>query len=147
MSSAVVCVIVGGHCEQLASLNDDDFCCHVWRDAKAEDVAAAYQAALKTVGRGDDYRPFTQLRWLKANVCPCTSPSVWHALLALMRAAVHLRCVTWLASNDSLVVCALGYLPSLAMLSAGCVWPPSFTAWAMQRSLRTLQLRFVSSPP
>ena len=132
---AVFCAIVGGYCPQIEQLVANDRCYHLGRAVQAEDVVEAYQSALAATGRGGDYRPFTQLRLLSTKMCSCALPAVWHALLRLLKAAVRLRNVAFMFSNNPLTICALGYLPSLEQMSAACLWSPSFTAFAQRRSL------------
>ena len=112
---------------------------------QAADITAACQSALTAAGRSAQYRPFTQLRHLRTPMCWCTSPSVWHALLSLLRWAVHVHSVSYLSSNDPLVVSALGYLPSLAALGSQCLWPESFTNLIDQKIGQTTRYRFLAS--
>ena len=124
----------------------DDTSTHVWTGAHAQaaNVLDAYQTAVTAAGRGDGYRPFTQLRRLVAAMCWCTPPAVWHALLLLLRWAVRLRGVSQLSSNDPLVVAALGYLPSLTALSSECAWPHSFVAMMTQKRVQTGEFRYLA---
>ena len=116
---AIICAILGGYCSEVVELVIDearwseDGHVRARRDAEAADVVRAYQSAVAGAGRGEDFKPFVQLRQLHIVMCSCTPPSMWHALLSLLRCAVHLRCLCGLSSNDSLSISALGYLPTL----------------------------------
>ena len=142
--SAVVCAIVGGYCEHIECVTVNDAIGHVWSTVQTADVVGAYQSAVAAAGRGDAYRPFVQLRHLHTEMCWCTPPAVWHALLSLMKYATHARCVARLASNDALVVSALAHLPSITSLTCESQWPASFATLMEQRSEQTGQYRFVA---
>ena len=142
---AVVCAIVGGYCAHIEVLRVADAQAHLWEEVQALDISNAHRTALATTGKDETYRPFTQLRHLSASVCHCTSPSVWHALLLLLRAATHLRLVECLASNDPLSIAALAYLPSIHALSAECLWPPAFAAFLQRTPLQTPHHPFLVS--
>ena len=109
----------------------------------AADVAGAHQSAV--VERADGNRPFTQLRRLYTTMCWCTPAAVWHALLSLLRWAVHLHHAESLSTNDPLTVAALDYLPSLTSLGADCLWPGSFATFMMSRSEQTDHYRYLAS--
>ena len=123
-----------------------DSCCHDWTDVQAADIGDFHQMAVAGAERDDSYQPFTQLDRLTVRMC-CAVPSVWRALLALMRAATRLRCVSRLSNTDPLSISALVYLPSLTTLSGKCHWAPTFAAISQQRSLHSRrQYRFLASP-
>ncbi|MCJ1297157.1 hypothetical protein MMC34_008726, partial [Xylographa carneopallida] len=100
-------------------------CCHAWKEAHAEEISAAYLLARGMAARGADCQPFTKLRNVQVQMCWCTRPAVWHALLSLMQHAMHLRCVEELTSCHPLEVTALAYLLELRALYPMCMWPPS----------------------
>ena len=134
---AVVCAIVGGYCEHIEEVRVDDTCRYAWSKVQAADISAAYQSAVTAAGGGVEYKPFTQLRCVFTTMCWCTPPSIWHALLSLMKWATRLRRVAYLTNNDPLAVCALGYLPSLTMLDAACLWPLAFATLLERRHAQT----------
>ena len=134
---AVMCAIVGGYCQHIEDLAILEEGIRVWSNVQATEVTAAYQSAIAAAGRGGGYRPFTQLHSFRVEMCWCTSASVWHALLSLLRWASHLQCVSRMNSNDPLVVTALTHLPSLNELGAACAWPRSFSACICQKHVRT----------
>ena len=142
---AVACAIVGGYCEHIESITVDNDCTHVWSDVRAHDIVVSYQSAVAAAGRDGQYRPFTQLRYLYTEMCWCTPPSVWHALLSLLRWATLLSCVDLVASDDPLLICALSYLPSLRALSGCCMWPPSFATVIERRYALTGRYRYLAS--
>ena len=147
---AVVCAMLGGYCEHIEEVLIEDKGSiykrgHTWRNVPATDISAAYQSAVTAAGRGDGYRPFTRLRHLHTTMCWCTPPSVWHALLSLLRWAVRLHCVTMLGSDDPLLVSALCYLPSLSALGAKCLWPLSFATFLKRTSAQSSQYRYLAS--
>ena len=144
---ATIAAILAGYCEHIGDvfLSDTDNRDHVWSHVQPADIITAYRSAVAAAGRCDGYRPFTQLRCFCASMCWCTPPSVWHALLSLLQWAVHLTYVTELASNDPLVVAALSYLPSLAALGDGCLWPLSFAGFLELRCELTGRYRFLAS--
>ena len=142
---AVVCAIVGGYCEHIESINVIHACTQTWSDIREQNVAKAYRSAVAAAGRSDAYQPFTQLRRLRVPLRWCTPPSMWHALLSLLRWAERVQCMSELASNDPLVVCALRYLPSLTSLSDSCRWPSSFATVMRRRSARTGQHRYLAT--
>ena len=142
---AILCAIIGGCCEHIEEVSIDDVCCHVWRGVQAEDVAGAYQSAVAAAGRGSTYRPFTQLRRLRASMCWCTPASAWHALLSLLRWAVRLQGVAKMSSDDPLLICALSYLPSITELGADCLWPRSFAELMERKSEESGQYCFVTA--
>ena len=145
---AVICAIVGGYCAQLESLKIDGECGLDWRRVQAADVAGAYQAAAAAAMRADGFRPFTLLRRLSLKMYASAPPSAWHALLALMKAAVRLRCVEQLASHDPLAICALAHLPSLDVLQRDhCLWPASFAAFVTRTPMESGDHEFVEGPP
>ena len=119
---------------------------HSWRAVQAADITAAYQSAVAAAGRGVGYKPFTCLEDAVVGMCWCTLPSVWHALLSLMRSATHLRSLSRFSSDDPLVVSALGYLPSLNSLHAECRSPASLVTFMEQRVEQTGRYRYLLSP-
>jgi len=131
---AVVCAVLGGYCEHIERVSGRGKRRHEWRGVQAADIIAAYESAVASAGRGDGYRPFTQLRDLCIDMCWCTPPPVWHAFLSLLRHAAHLLCVAKLVSDDPLSFSALSYLPSLALLGSSCLWPLSFAQLMERRS-------------
>ena len=145
-----MCAIVGGYCAHIKALKVEDIhgsyhaYHHVW-NVQAAEVMGAYHSATMASARGEGHQPFTQLTWMSVRLCSCTSPSVWHALLRLIRPARQLRCVDELSSSDPLSISALGYLPSLDTLSGESQWPASFAAFLEGRG-RTRLFRFVSAP-
>ena len=141
---AVVCAIVGGCCERIEMIYLEDQQYHAWRDVRAADLVDGYQAAVAAAGRGDGYRPFTRLVRLEVTMCWCTPPSVWHALLSLLKWA-DLQCACNVASNDPLVVSALSYLPSLDALSHSCLWPRSFATFLEQKSEQEGEYRYLTA--
>ena len=143
--AAVICAIIGGYCEHMEQLHVQDEDRHVWSDVVAADVVIAYESAVAAAGRNSVYRPFTQLYRLYATMCWCAPPSVWHALLSLLKLAAHLQRVEWLSSNDPLVVCSLSHLPSLTALGSQCVWPRSFATFMERKSERTRRYRYVAA--
>ena len=136
---------MGGYCEHIEQLTVDESSRHVWRAVEAGDVLGAHQHALVAARRNTGYRPFTQLRHLSMRMCACAPPSVWHALLALMRSAELLRRADYVVSDDPLLVCALANLPSLDSLSLRCLWPRAFATFLQQRPLATAQHRFLAA--
>ena len=141
---AVVCVILGACCEHIKDVHVDDSCCHVWRDVQADVVVDAYQSAMAAARRKDGYAPFEQLQQLHVAMCWCTPPSVWHALLSLLKCATRLRFVKSLWSDEPLAICALKYLPSLTAFNANCHWPESFGVLMERRNQQTGRYRFVA---
>ena len=133
---AVACAIVGGYCQQIENVSLAHR--HTWRQVQAVDVVGAYQSAVAAARRSDGYRPFTQLSQLCIPMCWCTPPSVWHALLSLMRHATRLHCIVKLASNDPLIVSALSYLPLVRVLGAGCLYPLSFARLLISKDEQTV---------
>ena len=140
---AVVCAILAGYCHHIEHISVDDERCPGWREVQAADVNGAYQSAVAVAGRGSGYRPFTQLCYLHVMMCWCTTPSVWHAMLSLMRHAAHLRTVYHLTSNDPLAIAALSYLPSLQALGADCLWPALLVECMEKRDEQTGKYRYV----
>ena len=90
----------------------------------------------------DIQAPLTQLTALYVKMCWCTPPSVWHALLLLLRSAAHLHCVLRLLSNDPLVIAALGYLPCITALGTESLWPLSFATFTEAQSERSAVYRY-----
>ena len=141
-SSAVVCAIVGGYCERIVELSIGHWnSAHVWVNVRAADIVSAYQLAVTAAGRGVQYQPFTQLRELHTVMCWCKTPSVWHALLLLLKYAKHIRRLACMMSIDPLVISALAYLPSLRCVSLDCGWPRSVVDFIEQRLERRTSLR------
>ena len=120
---------------------------HEWQNVQTADVVDAYQAAVVAAGRAGGYRPFTRLRYVRGSMCYCTPPSVWHALLLLMRHAVHLRSLAVLSTNDPLIAAALAHLPSITSLGADCLWPHSFATFIERRSMQTGHYLYVAPQP
>ena len=143
---AVICAIIGGCCAEIETLHIYAQCWGEWASVQAADVAAAYQSALAATGREEGYRPFTQLRQLHLKMCTCAPPSVWHALLALMRAAGELRSLVHVTSDDPLSVSALAYLPSLTELSGSCQWPLSFPVFVHRVEGRAPPRSYLDTP-
>ena len=142
---AVLCAIIAGFCEHIEDVSVGDCHPHQWSASCAADITAAYQSAVAAAGRGEGYRPCTRLRRICVDMCWCTPPSVWHALLSLLRWATSLSAVTLLPSNDPLVVSALSYLSSVKVLGVKCLWPESFMALMEQRDERTGRSRYHTS--
>ena len=87
---AIACAVLAGYCEHIHTVRMiGPTSCTAWRDVQPADVVAAYQSAAEATGHC--HRPFTQLRYLQLQVCWCTPPAVWHALLSLFRYAAHLH--------------------------------------------------------
>ena len=129
---AVVCAVFGGYCAHIEHVTiSDDERRHVWRDVHAADVVNAYQSAVAATGRGSSYTPYTELRSLCVPMCWCTPPSVWHALLSLLRHAEHIQRAE-LGNNDPLAISALAYLPSLTCVGP-CAWPLSAVTFVQRR--------------
>ena len=143
---AVVCATIGGYCEHIHSLNVSDALRHTWGDVQAAEVIGAYRSAVAAARRSDGYRPFTQLSQLCMPMCWCTPPSVWHALLSLMRHASRVECVAKLASNDPLVVCALAHLPSINSLGGDCLWSRSFVKLMERQSEHAGRHHYLACP-
>ena len=142
---AVACAVLGGYCEDIAKVTIDVSWCHCWDYVSAADITAAYQSAVKAVGRSTKYKPFTQLRHLHMLMCWCTPPLVWHALLSLRKSAARLHSVARLTSNDPLTISALSYLPSLRSLSSDCLWPLSFATFMERRYRRSELYRYLAT--
>ena len=142
---AVVVAILGGYCEQIEVIRVDDQRCHVWKDVQAGHVIHAYQSAVAAAGRDEHYLPLADLHHLQLTMCWCTPPSVWHALLSLMKHATRVRCVAKLSSNDPLVIAALGYLPCISSLGSDSLWPATFATFMEQKSERTGRYRYLTS--
>ena len=142
---AVICAIFAGFCEHIEDVKVGEGHEHLWTRSCAADVTAAYQSAVAAAGRGEGYRPFTRLRNIWLDMCWCTPPSVWHALLSLLRWATSLCAVKMLTTIDPLVVSALCYLSSVTVLESTCLWPASFAALMQQRDERTGRYRYHTS--
>ena len=143
--TAIMCAIFGGYCEQTQEIKLTDAYWHVWDGVHTTEVVNAYQSAVQDAGRGDRYKPFTQLRHLRAIMCWCTPPAVWHALLSLMRHATDLNCVAKLTSNDPLTIAALMDLPSFKSLGSDCLWPLSFVTFMEQKYVHTGRYRYLAA--
>lgn len=142
---AFSCAIVGCYCQHIEEVSVEDARHHEWKNAHTADITAAYQSAVAATGRGGGYRPFTQLCRLNVSMCCCTPPSVWHALLSLLRHAVYWHCAARLASNDPLAFLALSYLPSLTTLVGDCLWPLSFANFMQQPNEQNGRYRYLAS--
>ena len=142
---AFVCAIVGGYCEQIEEFCIGDGHQHEWKNVQATDVTNAFQSATAAARRDAGYKPFTQLRRLDTMICWCTPPSVWHAMLSLLKYATRVQLVTSMASNDSLVTSALSHLPALKGLGAGVLYPQSFATSMMRKSGRSGRYRYLAS--
>ena len=142
---AVVCAIVGGYCEHIEKVRIDQESHVEWSGVHVGDISGVYQSAVAAAGRGSGYRPFTRIRHLSLNMCWCTPPPVWHALLPMLRHATHLSCLCLFASHDPLIVAALAHLSSITSLSHNCQWPLSFATLMERRSERSGRYRYVTS--
>ena len=125
---------MGALCERICQLKINENCCYAWNDVHADENIAVYLLARGMAARGADYQPFTKLRNVQVQMCWCTPPAVWHALLSLMRHAVHMHGVARLTTTDPLAVCALSYLP-MCVLHPVCMWPQSFTDFLVDTPL------------
>ena len=134
---AVLLATIGGYCEHIERLLINDEGRYEWSNVQVADVVGAYQSAVTAAGRGGAYKPFTQLKWMRVGVCWCTPPSVWHALLSLMRHAVRLHCLYCVQSNDPLVVASLAHLPAITSLKSSSWWPASFATFVTRKDERT----------
>ena len=144
---AIICAIVAGCCAEIEKIYIDAGCCGEWGDVQAADITAAYAAALSATSRNMEYRPFSQLHQLHLKMCTCAPPSVWHALLRLLRTAEELRSVVHLSSDDPLSISALANLPSLSALDGSCEWPLSFPVFVHQVEGRTPPRTWLDIPP
>ena len=138
--------MLGGWCPLIENVVIEYAHRHVWKSVHPVQVIHAYVSAVRAARRTREYKPFTRLRFLNLMMSWCAPAAVWRALLALMRSATKLRCVSHIATHDPTVVVALGLLPNITVLSQHCLWPHSFATIMERKSKRTGQYRYVASP-